>query len=187
MTRLPRTLALLAAAAAPLAAQSAQPYGVQLAVLGTTIVRDGATIRGAGAEPQFRFNRLFSSESWGAVSLGIGGQLSNHERGNDALRMLGLFLEPRWVPPLPSTRVFPYVSARLALLRMEGRFVFAPDGATNGSGIGAGGGVIVRLSRTVNLDGGLQLVRQQVGDIGTVQFRPFMTYAAKVGLVFGLR
>ena len=174
-------------AATSLGAQSAQPFGVQLAVLGTTIVRDAATIHGIGLEPQFRFNRVVSSEAWGAVSLGIGGQLSSHSRGNDELRMIGLFLEPRWVPPLPSTRVFPYVSARLALLRLEGRFVFAPDGASRGSGVGVGGGVIVRLSRTVNLDGGVQLVRQEVGDIGPVAFRPFTTYAAKLGLTFGLR
>jgi hypothetical protein len=181
--------ALVAATLAPcaLAAQSAQRFGVQVAALFTEIDRDGQVIRGAGIEPQFRFNRLVSTESLGALSLGIGAQLTSHTKGNDELRILGAFVEPRWVPPLPSTTIFPYLSGRVALLRVDGSFVFAPSGQSWGSAYGAGGGVVVRLSRTVNLDVGAQLLRQRFGDVGIVRFRPFTTYAAKAGLSIGLR
>lgn len=186
-----RRLALAAAALAPapgaLLAQSAQRFGVQVAALFTEIERDGQVIRGAGIEPQFRFNRVLSTESLGALSVGLGTQLTSHTKGNDELRILGAFVEPRWVPPLPSTRIFPYLSGRIALLRVDGSFVFAPSGKSWGNALGAGGGVVVRLSRTVNLDAGAQLLRQRFGDVGVVQFRPFTTYAAKIGLSIGLR
>jgi hypothetical protein len=42
------------------------------------------------------------------------------------------------------------------------------------------------MSRTTNHDAGVQLVRQQFGEIGSVTFRPFTTYTAKVGFSLGL-
>lgn len=170
-----------------LAAQSAQRFGVQVAALFTEIERDGQVIRGAGIEPQFRFNRVLSTESLGALSVGIGTQLTSHSKGNDELRVFGAFVEPRWVPPLPSTRVFPYVSGRIALLRVDGSFVFAPSGQSWGHAMGGGAGIVVKLSRTVNLDAGAQLLRQRFGNVGVVEFRPFTTYAAKAGVSIGLR
>jgi hypothetical protein len=188
------TTAIAAAVLGPLApagtarlhAQSAQRYGVQVAALFLGLEAGGERVGGFGIEPQFRFNRLYTSESVGAFSLGIGGQYTAHSRGNDELRIAGIFLEPRWVPPIPSRTIFPYLSARLAALRLDGQFVFAPSGVSTGSGYGAGGGVAIRLSRTTNLDAGVQLVRQQFGDIGTLRFRPFTTYAAKIGVSVGI-
>lgn len=168
-----------------LAAQSAQPYGIQAAVLFTSIRGTAEDIPGVGFEPQFRANRLYSTEGFGALSLGIGGQYSSHSKRNDDLQILGLFLEPRYVPPFNSKTVFPYLSARLALLRLKGDFQLAPSGSSNGSGFGAGGGVAIKLTTTTNLDAGVQLVRQQFGSIGAVKFNPFTTYTAKIGISLG--
>jgi hypothetical protein len=167
-------------------AQSAQPFGVQVALLATAIESNGARAGGLGVEPQIRFNRIPTPEAFGGVSIGIGGQFTSHQRGRDNLRITGVFLEPRWVPPLPSSRLFPYLSARLAILRVRGDFVFAADGSSSGSGLGGGGGVVVKLTRTINIDVGAQFVRQQFDPIGALVFRPSNTYAAKAGVSLGL-
>ena len=187
-----RTLAVITTlisvcTATPLRAQSAQPFSLQLAALFTTIRASstGSSIPGAGVEPQLRFNRLIASESYGAISLGIGGQYTVHTKVKDKLTIAGVFLEPRWVPATSSSRIFPYLSARLALLHMNGQFQFADGGSSIGSGIGAGGGLAIRLTRMVNLDAGVQLVQQRFGRIGTVTFRPFATYTAKIGASLG--
>jgi len=187
----PIALALAATVGAsfPLVAQSAQDYGVQLAFLATSIRSEGTTIRGAGVEPQFRINRLYATESFGALSVGLGAQWTKHSSGGDELTITGLFLEPRWVPATSSSKFFPYLSARLALLHQTSNF----GSGSNGSGVGAGAGLAVKLTKTVNLDAGVQVVRQQLGDfefnsgggqlVGS--FEPFTTYAAKIGLSLG--
>jgi len=178
---------LFSALATPILAQSAQKYALQLAVLSTSIgVGTGATSTGGiGFEPQIRFNRLVSREGF-AISLGLGGQYTKHSAGGDELNISGVFLEPRFVPVIGSSSIFPYLSGRLALLRQSSNF------GTNSGGyaFGAGGGIVIKLSKTVNLDGGAQLVRQKLGDFtfsdgDPGQFNPFTTYAAKVGLNFG--
>ncbi len=166
-------------------AQSAQPFAVQLSAFFTTINAGKSNVAGAGAELQQRFSRVYASEKFGALSLGVGGQYSVHSKVNDKLKIAGVFLEPRWVPPTGSATVFPYLSARLALQRMQGVFQFAEGGSTSGSGYGAGGGVALRLSSRMNLDAGAQLIRQQFGTIGVVTFKPFTTYTAKIGVSFG--
>ena len=173
--------------ATSLRAQSAQPFSLQLAALFTTIRASstGSSIPGAGVEPQLRFNRLIASEKYGAISLGIGGQYTVHTKVKDKLTIAGVFLEPRWVPATSSNRIFPYLSARLAVLHMNGEFQFAAGGSSTGSGFGAGGGLAIRVTRMVNLDAGVQLVQQRFGKIGTVTFRPFATYTAKIGASLG--
>lgn len=158
-------------------AQSAQPYSLQLAALFTSFDNGGVNVGGVGVEPQFRLNRLYSTEDFGALSLGIGGQFTSHSRGGDNLKISGLFFEPRWVPALTSNTVFPYLSARLAFLRQSNNFE-APS--SSGTGFGAGGGLAIKLTKTVNLDAGVQLVRQKLGD-----FEGFTTYTAKAGFSVG--
>ena len=174
---------LLHAPALP--AQSAQPYAAQLSAFFTTITAGSTQVFGAGAEVQQRFNRVYASEGFGALSVGVGGQYTVHAKVNDRLKIAGVFLEPRYVPPTSWNSFFPYLSARVALQRLNGEFEFAEDGSTSGSAYGAGAGFAVRLSRTMNLDAGAQLVRQQFGDIGVLSFKPFTTYTAKVGLSIG--
>ncbi len=178
------TLASLSNAAS---AQSAQKYAVQFAVLSTSI--DGAggnSIGGAGVEPQIRYNLAYAKESLGGLTLGFGGQWTSHSGGADNLKISGIFLEPRWVPRTKSSRFFPYLSGRLALLRQTSNF----GTASSGSGFGGGAGLAVKFTPTVNLDAGLALVRQQFGEFqftdNTVgEFNPFTTYAAKIGITVG--
>lgn len=166
-------------------AQSAQPYAAQASALFTTIRAGSTTVSGAGIELQQRFSRLYATEGFGALSVGVGLQYTVHSKVQDRLKIAGIFLEPRWVPATPSSTFFPYLSARLAMQRMTGEFQFAEGGSANGSAFGAGGGLAVKLSRQANLDAGVQLVRQQFGSIGVLAFRPFSTYTAKVGISLG--
>lgn len=60
-----------------------------------------------------------------------------------------------------------------------------------GYAFGGGSGLVVKLSKTVNLDAGAALVSQKFGDFsfsdgsGDGTFRMFTTYAAKIGLNVG--
>ncbi|MES3033499.1 MAG: hypothetical protein V4813_05830 [Gemmatimonadota bacterium] len=180
-----RAVVLLALAASTAGAQNAQAYAAQLSAFFTTIRAGNTNVSGAGVEVQQRFNRIYATEGFGAVSLGIGGQYTVHTKVRDRLQIAGVFVEPRWVPATGSSSVFPYLSARLAVQRMKGTFQFAEGGSSLGSAFGAGGGIAFKLSRSVNIDAGAQLVRQQFGAIGDVEFRPFTTYTAKVGISLG--
>jgi hypothetical protein len=181
------TLMLVASAMAvrDATAQSAQAYAAQASALFTTIRAGTTTVSGAGVELQHRFSRLYATESFGALSVGIGLQYTVHSKVQDRLKISGIFLEPRWVPATGSSRLFPYLSARFAAQRMSGEFQFAEDGRAGGSALGAGGGLAIKLTRQANLDAGVQLVRQQFGSIGALTFRPFSTYTAKVGISLG--
>ena len=159
-------------------AQSAQQVSIQFAALFTSFNNGGRNVGGVGVEPQLRFNRLYSTEGFGALSLGIGGQFTSHSRGGDRLQIAGVFVEPRWVPALGSSAVFPYLSGRISILRQSNNFAVRPS---VGRGYGVGAGVAVKLSRSVNLDAGLQLVRQDLD-----AFDAFTTYNGKAGLSIGL-
>lgn len=165
------------ASARPAHAQSAQPYSLQLAALFNSFEYNGVSIGGTGVEPQFRFNRLYSTETFGALSLGIGGQFTSHARAGSKFSVSGLFLEPRWVPAIKSKRVFPYLSARLAALRQTNNFSIP---SSSGTGFGAGGGLAIKITKSTNLDAGVQLVRQKLGE-----FDGFTTYTAKAGVSVG--
>jgi hypothetical protein len=180
-----RAVALLGTLAPGVSAQSAQPYAAQVSALFTTIRAGNESLGGTGVELQQRFSRVYATETFGALSIGIGGQYTVHAKIKDRLKIAGIFVEPRWVPATGSNTIFPYLSARIAFQRLQGDFKFADGGSANGSALGAGGGLAVRVTRMINLDAGVQLVRQQFGSIGVLTFRPFTTYNAKIGASFG--
>jgi hypothetical protein len=167
------------------AAQNAQANAAQLSALFTTIRAGSSDVAGAGVEVQQRFNRLYATEAFGAVSLGLGGQYTVHTKVQDRLRILGLFIEPRWVPATGSSMLFPYLSARLAIQRMTGEFQFADGGSSIGTAVGAGGGVAVKVTRRINLDAGAQFIRQQFGNVGVLPLGARSTYTARIGLSIG--
>ena len=179
---------LVAAASTAVSAQSAQRYALQIAGLATTIGGGDLSeaVRGYGIEPQFRFNRLVSKEGY-AISLGLGAQYTKHSTEFENLNISGVFLEPRFVPVIGSSSVFPYLSGRLAFLKQDSNF----GSSSTGYAFGAGGGLVIKLTKTVNLDAGAQLVRQKFGEFtfdddgGAAMFNPLTTYAAKIGLNFG--
>ena len=62
--------------------------------------------------------------------------------------------------------------------------------ASSGYAFGGGAGMVIKLTKTINLDAGAALVRQKFGDFtfndgGEGAFRPFTTYAAKAGINIG--
>jgi len=176
---------LLCLVSGTLHAQNAQPYAAQVSALFTTIRAGSASVGGAGVELQQRFNRLYATETFGAVSLGLGGQFTTHTTARDRLEIAGVFVEPRWVPATGLVDVFPYLSARLAVQRLAGEFEFVESGNSFGAAIGVGGGCAVKLTRRINIDAGAQLIRQQFGDIGVQRFDRFTTYTAKIGISVG--
>jgi hypothetical protein len=188
--RLPLVVgAALALVSSDGSAQSRQPYSVQASVLATAINFNAQNVGGVGIEAQLRANRLAVSER-GILSAGLGFQSSSHTSGSQRVDLRGVFLEPRYAFVLQSDRWFPYLAARIAVLRQSGNFATA----SNGFGAGAGGGVVVALSPRVNLDFGGAAIRQTFGDVtltGTAQgtparFEPFFGYALKAGINLGL-
>lgn len=182
-------LTSLAAGIAP--AQSAQKVSLQLSVLGTSIgTGNNGSTGGIGVEPQLRFNRLARSENMGTLSLGVGGQWTRHTAASDELTIGGLFLEPRWVPPVSFAegRLFPYLAARLAWLKQSNNF----GTSSSGTAFGGGGGLSFVLTPRVNIDFGAALVSQSFDDFtysndgSTGKFRTFTSYAIKFGFSYGL-
>jgi hypothetical protein len=177
----------LALPLARLGAQGAQAASVQVSVLATAIRFNERTTAGIGFEPQLRANRLWVTNG-GVLSAGVGFQYSRHVRGPDHLTVTGGFAEPRFVFASSNARLFPYLAARLALLRQSNNFATS----SSGSAIGGGGGFVYQLSDRLNLDVGGAFVRQTFGDITetatrrTLQFQAFGSYALKAGLNLGL-
>lgn len=181
---------LLIAPAREVNAQGAQKFGAQVSVLSTSIeASNGSQSAGAGIEAQLRINHLYRSSGSGVVSVGVGGQITSHVSGVDEITIAGVFVEPRWVPPLPFERVFPYVAVRVALLNQSNNFGTSSSGAA----FGGGGGIAFVVNSFINVDAGVAIVRQSFGDIqftrtglsGPGSFDPFTTYAAKIGVSFG--
>ena len=171
-------------------AQGAQKFGAQVSVLGTSIeTGTGSQNAGVGVEAQLRINHLYRSTNSGVVSVGVGGQVTTHTSGVDEITITGGFVEPRWVPPLPFERVFPYAAVRVAVLNQSNNFGTSSSGAA----FGAGGGIAFVVNSRINVDAGVALVRQSFGDFeftrtglsGKGTFNPFTTYAAKIGVSLG--
>lgn len=160
--------ALLAAPAAGLGAQSAQRFSLQGSALYVRVSGDAyeELENGIGFEAQARFNP-------GALSIGAGYQRSSHgldagTLGDIDVALAGPFIEPRWVVPVAFRSAAPYLAARIAFLKqsadieVEGTPLSLEAGGTQ---INLGGGVLVRLSRTVNLDLGVTFGRIAFDDV----------------------
>ncbi len=167
-------------------AQSAQPYSVQVAALATTLSPGGSRLNGFGIEPQLRFNRVYSTENRGAISVGVGAQYSVHSGASERHQLLGVFVEPRWALPFSAGCAYPYLSARASALRVMADFDAVGSGASNGYAVGAGPGVTFRMTPSANLDVGVLFLRQDLGTIRSVPFGPTASYAARVGVTLGL-
>ena len=166
-------------------AQARQPYSIQGSGLYTVQELSAArSVGGAGVEIQARANP-------GRFSYGFGFQFSHHESGSERMDLSGLFFEPRFAIDIGSNRVTPYVAGRLVLLRQTSEFSSVPKFSSTGNAFGAGGGVLVRLSRRVNLDAGGAFLRQSFSDKSfddgaRVDFEPFNGYVVKAGFTLGL-
>ncbi len=180
--------------------QNSQPFSIQVSGIYSDLFGDQfPTLKaGMGVEGQLRYTR-------GAQSLGAGVQYTMHgdseaeADGHDAkINLLGVFLEPRYVINIGSSRAAPYLSARLALARFDVRVNFS-DGdvltfTSNGVTANGGGGVLVSLSPRVNLDAGATLgysnYKDTVGDISGTPFDMPMgsgtNVVARLGVAIGI-
>jgi hypothetical protein len=145
------SFALLLAASAvttDLSAQSAQPMSIQVSGLYNGVYGDvfGGFQNGVGAEGQIRYTP-------GALSVGVGFQYTTHALNGqpEDIHFYGVFLEPRYRIHTGSNVLAPYLSARLALLKVG----FSGGDLTLSSSytqVNGGGGLLYRLGPRVNLD-----------------------------------
>ena len=188
-------LALTVAGASSVVAQTGQPFSAQVSALFVTLSGDAyeSLKNGPGFEGQLRFNP-------GALSIGAGFQYSTHDIDNTgfeeaasagSVKLVGGFVEPRYVISTASARVAPYVSARLAYLR-QSLDVDGFDGHANGYQINGGGGLLARLTGNVNLDVGatfgyIDFSEAKIsGDVTSADPDSGTNWVFRVGLAIGL-
>lgn len=185
-------VALVAGASAALApnaeAQSRQPWSAQGSALYTVqdFGENAGNVGGLGIEVQAR--RTFP-----AWSIGAGVQYSQHSSGGDDLGITGFFLEPRRVLGTAVGPFAPYLAGRLVYLRGNlSSDLLEGEGSTGGFAIGAGGGFIYGLTRTINLDVGGAVLHQSFGDFtldneieSSVSLPSAIGYVIKAGLSIG--
>jgi hypothetical protein len=169
MRRFPVVLVLLALTlgAGVARAQSASKISLQgsalyVGVFGSAF--DGVQ-DGVGFEAQARYNPS-------AFSIGAGYQASIHSMdfggSSETLSFAGPFLEPRYVIDIGSPRAAPYVSGRVAFLKQTADVQLSGVGvhlSSSGTQLNLGGGVLVRLSPTVNLDLGATFGRIHFAEV----------------------
>ena len=171
-------------------AQSAQLISVQGSALYESVQGDAFQWRldeslpaGYGGEVQLRFTP--GTLSWGG---GLQGTTHSWTDQGDKwnLRMIGIFLEPRYT--LPGTAsLYPYLSARLALTTLKLKIAGEEIGDASGQTVNGGGGVLVRLTPRMNLDVGATFGYTKFGDFdATIQTGSGTNLIARVGLAIGL-
>jgi len=121
---------------------------------------------GVGFEAQIRYNPS-------AFSIGAGIQYTLHKAfdDEDKFHLRGLFVEPRYVIPTRSAAVAPYLAARISVLQEKIGFTVT-EGTTDldaklsarGFTLNGGGGLLVRLNRSMNLDLGLTIGQTDFGN-----------------------
>lgn len=173
------TLAVLSVAACfttPLVAQSAQRWSLQAS--GLYVGLFGNAYEGLKSGPGGEVQVRVTPSLW---SYGAGLQYSTHSIKNAdgySVGLSGVFFEPRRVFDIGSTRYAPYLSARLAYLKLSADLDLAAGRVSraNDAGIALavarraqyelsatglqgniGGGVLAKLTPRVNLDLGLTL------------------------------
>lgn len=153
-------------------AQSAQRWSLQASGLHVGVFGEAyeGLKAGLGGEVQLRYTP-------GVWSFGVGGQVSSHGTTGEGfdgqtVMLQGAFIEPRRVIDIGSSRVAPYLSARLAYLQQtidftlsDGMSVLDVNAEASGAQVNAGGGLLVRLSPRVNLDLGATYGVIRFGDV----------------------
>jgi len=179
----------LAALALPASAQTSSAVSLQVSGLWNKPFGGGldGLSPGVGGEAQLRW-------SPGLFSLGFGGEISSHDiTGTDRIvKLTGAFIEPRYVIPTSSQSVALYLAARAAVSQTT--FEVA-DLTSTGTGFtaNAGGGLLIVLGSSVNLDLGFSIGAKGLG-VATVETVPPSTFdlgsgsnvIVRVGLAIGL-
>ena len=182
-------VAFLATLAIPASAQTASPISLQVSGLWSIPFSGGLSgvSAGPGVEAQIRYNP-------GLFSIGVGGEISWHDVTGTrrSVRLTGAFIEPRYVIQTGSESVAPYLSGRIAVSQTT--FEVA-DLTSTGTGFtaNAGGGLLIVLGSSVNLDLGATIGVKGLGS-ATVPTTPPTTFdlgsgnnvIIRVGLAIGL-
>jgi hypothetical protein len=181
------------------AGQSAQRFSVQGSALSENVYGDafqwtenGKLPAGFGGELQLRVNTA-SPFSIGAGVQGTWHSWDDDEGDQWKLRMVGAFLEPRYILP-GGNSVVPYLSARLALTSLKLEIPCCEiSGDATGKTINGGGGFLIKLTSRLNLDVGATFGYTSFGDF-EFNNSPGTGFATgsgtnligRVGLAFGL-
>ena len=165
-------------------AQSAQAWSLQGSVLLASQEINGRLVTGLGGEGQLRYTPA------SLFSLGAGFQLTQHTSGTEQLILTAVFVEPRYTLDIGGDKLAPYLAGRLAVVHESSDLIGAPGVSSNGTAIGGGAGILFRATRTVNVDLGVAVVYQSLGDAtasngARVQFKAFAGYIAKLGVNVG--
>ena len=173
-------------------AQSAQRWSVQVSGLYANLSGDAYNSfnSGAGAEAQARYTTRTG------FSFGAGWQYTSHTITglNKNATLQGPFFEPRYTFVLGDNEAFfPYASGRFSYLEQK----YSDSGITataTGGTYNAGGGVLIRLGSTVNLDLGATAGFTNFGDasFNGQKFNGAPTgsgtnFILRAGLSFGLK
>jgi outer membrane protein with beta-barrel domain len=157
------TLATLLLAPLALSAQSAQRWSIQASAL--YVVPSGSAYDGLAGGLGFEAQARYTP---GVLSLGAGFQTSSHtltfDNGSSIdVTLTGGFIEPRYVIDIHKPSLAPYLSARLAILTQKGTLNGVTASST-GTQINGGGGVLIRMSRRINIDLGVTFGAIHFGD-----------------------
>jgi hypothetical protein len=188
-------------AAGSASAQTGQKLSVQGSLLYSDLFGDQfpTLTAGFGGEVQLRYTP--GAMSWGAgIQYTMHGDSEAEEDGHDPnVKLLGVFVEPRYVINTGSSRTAPYLSARLAYAQFDVEVNFS-DGdvltfTSNGVTLNVGGGLLVNLASRVNLDVGATVGYSNYKDtVGNTDFQgPFdqpggsgANVVVRLGLAVGL-
>jgi hypothetical protein len=152
---------LLVAAPAAGRAQSAQALSIQVSGLYAGLFGNAYAFLkdGFGAEAQLRYTPS-------RLSIGGGLQWTRHSTQITSVPMslFGIFIEPRYVIPVNSSSMAPYLSLRMSVLKQrisDDRYSGSSSGLTGN----VGAGLLFRLGSRVNLDAGASFGYTTFGDL----------------------
>ncbi len=138
-------------------AQSAFPNSIQVSAIYNALSGSDYKDYSGGAGIELQYRRTAGTWSFGGGLQATSHSLDNSRGIGGSAKLVGLFFEPRYVIPNTSSTA-PYLSARLAVIRQslttdeivqgQGKF----SGSATGVQGNVGGGVLIALSRRVNLD-----------------------------------
>ena len=181
-------------------AQTDQRWSVQGSLIWTDLYGSLFETLKAGTGFEAQLRHTSGAWSWGAgVQYTKHGDSEAEADGQDAdIKLVGFFLEPRYVLNVGSSRWAPYLSGRGAIARFDVRVNFNTGEVltftSNGLTLNGGGGVLVNLTSRVNLDIGATVgysnYKDTDGMVSGIPYRQEMgsgtNAVARIGLAIGL-
>jgi hypothetical protein len=182
-------------------AQTNQRWSIQGSVIWTDLFGDQfePLKAGTGGEAQLRYTT--GAWSWGAgLQYTVHGDSEAEADGHDAnIKLIGFFVEPRYVINVGSSKWAPYLGARAAFAQFDVRVDFSTGDVntfkSDGLTLNGGGGILINLSSRTNLDIGATIGYSNYKDANAMNSEtgPFieplgsgMNAVVRLGLAIGL-